>query len=203
MNLANFSNNVNSLFHNEAYLFVFSLLLRFNPIHKKVPLLLHNGKSICESLVILEYMDQIWKQFPLLPQDPLERANARFWAKFGDDKILPSIYYGTFLKQGKEQEEGIASTMENLNFVEQELGGKKFFGGDKIGLADITLGWLAHYVSVFEEILGLTIIDQQKSPFLFKWIQEFASTPIIQESWPPRDKLVAKFVAARKSSFGE
>ncbi|EEF34551.1 probable glutathione S-transferase [Ricinus communis] len=179
------------------------LLVQYNPVHKKVPVLVHNGKAISESLVILEYMDETWKQYPLLPQDPHERARARFWAKFGDDKVLQSIFYGTFLKQGKELEEGLASATENLQCLEEELKGKKFFGGDNIGVVDLALGWLAHYNSVFEEIIGLKIIDQEKFPLLSEWKQAFASVPIIQENWPPRDKLVAKFVATRQSRLAE
>ncbi|MBA0723002.1 hypothetical protein Golax_003623 [Gossypium laxum] len=51
-----------------------ALLLQLNPIYKKIPVLVHNGKPISESLVILEYLDQTWTQNPIMPQHPLEKA---------------------------------------------------------------------------------------------------------------------------------
>lgn len=62
-------------------------LLKYNPVHKKIPVLVHDGNPIVESLLILEYVDEVWKTNPLLPTNPYQKAYARFWARFIDDKV--------------------------------------------------------------------------------------------------------------------
>jgi glutathione S-transferase len=68
------------------------LLLESNPVHKKVPVLIHNGKPIAESLAIVQYVDEVWDTAgaPILPADPYQRAVARFWAAYTDDKVCIS-----------------------------------------------------------------------------------------------------------------
>lgn len=64
------------------------LLEEMNPIHKKIPVLIHNGKPICESSIIVEYIDEEWKEkAPLFPSDTYGKARARFWVDFIDKKV--------------------------------------------------------------------------------------------------------------------
>ncbi|KAK4477542.1 hypothetical protein RD792_016771 [Penstemon davidsonii] len=65
-----------------------SSLLEYNPVHKEVPVLVHNGKPVVDSIVILEYIEETWPhRYPLLPADSYDRALARFWIDFGQQKV--------------------------------------------------------------------------------------------------------------------
>ncbi|WOG90879.1 hypothetical protein DCAR_0310125 [Daucus carota subsp. sativus] len=170
-----------------------SLLLQYNPVHKKIPVLVHNGKPVCESLVILEYIDETWNAaHPLLPKDPFGRAEARFWAKFSDDKLMPLIKKAT-IGQGEDKEEARVQTAENLKYVEELLKGKKFFGGETIGYLDLAFGWMAYLINVLEEVSGATLIKKEEFPLLSKWMENFYELPEFKESWPDRDRLITKF----------
>lgn len=63
------------------------MLLQYNSIHKKIPVLVHGQKPICESMIILQYIEEVWPHNPLMPKDPYERALTRFWVQFAEDKV--------------------------------------------------------------------------------------------------------------------
>ncbi|PHT96349.1 putative glutathione S-transferase parC [Capsicum chinense] len=110
-----------------------------NPIHKKIPVLIHNGKPICESFIAVEYIDEVWKdKAPLLPSDPYERAQARFWADYIDKKLyVPARKIHS--TKGDEQEAAKKESIEVLKVLEGVLGDKTYFGGDNFGYLDIAL----------------------------------------------------------------
>ncbi|WOH11045.1 hypothetical protein DCAR_0830524 [Daucus carota subsp. sativus] len=163
-----------------------SELLKYNPVHKKLPVLLHNGKPVCESLVILEYIDETWKsERSLLPEDPYARAMARFWAKFIDDKCIAAMWGAR--KNSEGQEEGIEELTEHLKTLENELKGKKFFGGDEIGLVDITADLIALWLGVLLELKGIELLTKEKFPRLCEWIDDYLDHQIIKETLPDRE----------------
>ncbi|KAG8374358.1 hypothetical protein BUALT_Bualt11G0123600 [Buddleja alternifolia] len=106
------------------------LLLKYNPIHKKVPVLVHNGKPIAESLIIIEYIDEVWEGPSILPQDPYERAMARFWVKFLDEKCMPAMWKA-FWSTGEEREKNKDEAIEHLKFLESEIKGVELITDDK------------------------------------------------------------------------
>lgn len=65
--------------------------LKINP-NGVVPALLHDGRAIIDSAVILEYLDEIApKTRPLVPADPAERATMRAMMRFIDEVPTPAI----------------------------------------------------------------------------------------------------------------
>jgi glutathione S-transferase len=71
------------------------LLLRSNPVYKKIPVLIHNGAPICESMIIVEYIAETWATagMPIVPSDPYERAITRFWTAYIDEKVIKMYSY--------------------------------------------------------------------------------------------------------------
>ncbi|XP_022732160.1 glutathione S-transferase U7-like [Durio zibethinus] len=186
-----------------------NVLLQLNSVHEKIPVLVHNGKPIMESLVILEYIDETWKNNPLLPQDPYERATARFWAKFIDEKIQPTAR-NVNLAEGKEQEEAVEECCQQLKRLENELKGKSFFGSDTVGYLDIAALVIAFWFEVVREVVGLELVTEERFPILCKWIGKLQNIDAVNECAavnecrPPKEEhfnnIRTRFEAAKADS---
>ncbi|XP_020227445.1 probable glutathione S-transferase [Cajanus cajan] len=170
------------------------LLLKYNPIHKKVPVLVHDENPITESLVILEYIEETWKGNPILPQEPYSRALARFWTKFIDEKCMSTIWKTATTLDEKEREKAIEESHEVLQILENELK-DKFFGGETLGLVDIVGTCVAFWLPAIEQIVGLELLTSEKFPKLYNWTHQVLNHPFVKETLPPREPFLAAFKA--------
>jgi glutathione S-transferase len=84
-----------------------------------VPTLVHDGRIIIESNFILEYLDDVWPEVPMRPDDPYERARMRFWMDRFEHELHRNVNIISFIKQGRikryehmSEEERQASIMQ-------------------------------------------------------------------------------------------
>ncbi|XP_031249945.1 glutathione transferase GST 23-like [Pistacia vera] len=178
-----------------------SMLLELNPVHKKVPVLVHDNKVISESFVILEYVDETWEQNPLLPKDPYERAMARFWAKFAEEKLMDAAW-AVMWSKGELKETALKESIEALEKIEGALKEKKQFQGESIGYLDLAFGWIAHWLPVLEEVGSVQILNPEKFPAITAWMAKFISHPVIKDNLPHRDKMRVYFEEHPKFASG-
>ncbi|XP_004488707.1 probable glutathione S-transferase [Cicer arietinum] len=172
------------------------LLLQMNPIHKKIPVLVHNGKPICESLIAVQYIDEVWNhKSPLLPSDPYQRSQARFWADYVDKKIYDAGR-NIWTKKGEEQEAAKKEFIDALKLLEQELGDKTYFGGDKLGFVDVALipfyTWFKGY-----ETFGNFIVEKECPKFI-AWAKRCMQIESVSKSLPDQEKVYEFIVDIRK-----
>lgn len=94
----------------------------------------------------------------------------------------------------------LEQSKEYLSILETELKGKKFFGGDAIGLLDIAASYVAHWVGVFQEVAEVDLFNKDEHPVLWRWSQEFVNSDVAKKCLPQRASLVA-FFKPRKAAM--
>ncbi|KAL9382809.1 hypothetical protein Peur_025844 [Populus x canadensis] len=179
------------------------LLLEMNPVHKTIPVLIHNGKPICESHNIVQYIDEVWKdKSPLLASDPYQRSQARFWADYIDKKASISIYNNAkklWKEKGEEQEEVKREFIEGLKTLEVELGDKLYFGGESLGFVDVVLVPVTSWFYSLE-ICGKFSIEAE-CPRFTAWIKRCMEKESVSSSLPDPHK-VYDYVLLLKKKMG-
>ncbi|KAK1661236.1 hypothetical protein QYE76_049404 [Lolium multiflorum] len=186
------------------------LLLRSNPVHKAVPVLIHNGRPICESQVILQYIDEVFvagsgatsSAFSLLPADPHERAVARFWAAYVDNEI-GAPWDKAFRSRTEEERAAwmgkVAAAVPGLERGLRECtdGGRKgcFFGGaGGVGYVSTSTScsaaWRRTCTRSMEKVSGLRLFDGENTPLLAAWLERFGELEVARAVLPDVDRVV-------------
>ncbi|KAK8993227.1 hypothetical protein V6N11_033330 [Hibiscus sabdariffa] len=166
------------------------LLLKSNPLHKKVPVLIHGDKFVCESLIIVQYIDELWCSAPsILPSDPYDRAESRFWAAY----FFPALRRVLLGPTEEDQKAAMAEVLEGVVLLEEAFKrlskGKAFFGGDNVGYVDLAAGSLLAWIQVIEKFTETKLLSEDKTPSLVTWADCFSSHAAVKDVFPDTDKL--------------
>ncbi|KAJ0178207.1 hypothetical protein K1T71_006030 [Dendrolimus kikuchii] len=161
----------------------------------KVPALeMADGQTICESLVTVEYLDQVFPQRPLLPQDPYKQAI--------DKVIVQSTgpIESMFIKQLKFPdritEDNYTAYHNALEFVQEQLKsrGTKFIDGNEPGYADYMIWPFFERLRMFDNNPRMRL-DENKYPLLVEYLRNMLNDPVVSEYIIPLD-ILAKFLSA-------
>jgi len=110
----------------------------------RVPLLLHGEVKLWESTVINEYLDEVFPDPPLMPASLADRALARVWVKFADERLYSATHSFIFTREKEARRKLAAEMLDSVWFLENEVmakrpGGGPYVFGDRFTLADIAL----------------------------------------------------------------
>ena len=100
-----------------------------------------------------------------------------------------------FASTGEDQEAAVRQVHENLALIEAELRdgafkGRRFFGGDEVGLLDVVLGCGSYWLAVFEEVTGVRLVDADAFPLFHAWLRDFEALDEVRETIPAVDRLL-------------
>ena len=140
-----------------------------------VPVLVDDGFRVVECLAILDYLEARYPQQPLMPEDAVAIAKVRMVQSISFSALLPAFFkMVAYPKDPAETAYGRQRKMNALNFLEELLGEKTFFAGERLTMAEIVAGTLVYRV----DALGLPLANY---PQLTAWSKRLLLRPTWQE----------------------
>jgi glutathione S-transferase len=168
---------------------------RLNPFRKTPVLELEGGRTVYESTLINEYLEEVFPEPAMLPRDPYERARVRMIEDTADQYFNPAIRAATLAEyemsppwlirrkadkvDHKALEEARVKIHDHLAILEQELKGRTWFGGDLFSLADAAL-----VAPLTGSLPLLGILPGSKYPNLGGWVARVKTRPAYKASAP-------------------
>jgi glutathione S-transferase len=125
--------------------------LRLSPMGR-VPVLVVGDRPVFESMIINELVDELYPRPPLMPSDPLDRAEARAWIVFANDVVMPSSFGAMVALAGQETGEALTRPLSTLREGLAKLD------------AQVARGGGPHFAGA-----AFTLVDAAYAPFLRRW----------------------------------
>ncbi|XAR64972.1 Glutathione transferase [Bertholletia excelsa] len=171
------------------------LLLKSNPIYQDVPVLIHGDKPVCDCNAIVQYIDEAWNSGPsILPSDRYDRAIARFWVAYIEEKWYPLVKEVRAAQGDEALREASERVVEGLVVLEKAFEkiskGKSFFGGENIGYIDLALGCYLGWLRATEEMNGVKLFHGENTPRLAEWAERFCCHDAVKGVLPETEVIV-------------
>jgi glutathione S-transferase len=125
----------------------------------KVPVLKHGDNRVWESAVINEYLDETFPEPPLLPKEPMQRAQARIWINFADTRLFATTGKLLYGRDPQPQTAVLQELAEHLQFIEHQGLSKMsdsgpYWLGKELSLVDLTFYPWFEQIAVLEHYRG-------------------------------------------------
>lgn len=128
----------------------------------KVPLVYIDDKILFESIVICEYLEEIFPEISLHPKDPYNKANHRAWMEFSSGIL--SATFGIIWSQNQEQFDlKKAELISKLEILNKHLKFSPYFEGEKFSLVDLCFASAFKPLVFIDNKFTLEIFDLHKN----------------------------------------
>lgn len=160
--------------------------LKLSPLGRIPALEDEEGRSLADSSVIAEYIEERFPEPPLFPRDPYDRARTRWFDEYADGGMAPSLTGKVFfqrvinaklMKHTPDERviaSGLAEVPTYFSYLERELTGAEFLVAGRFTLADI---------SVMSQLVNLghagVTVDAATYPALARWYARLVERPTI------------------------
>ena len=150
-----------------------------------VPVIVHNGKSVYESPVCLEYIEEVWPAEPnLLPKDSYDRAYARIWGDFTEKKLIPPFYACLVKQTEEEQNSAKQEILENLiEFSKAMDQTGPYFQGSSLGYTDVMFApWAMRIPVVLKHYRSFDVPKSPEYERYHKWLNAVKVHPTVVDT---------------------
>jgi glutathione S-transferase len=151
-----------------------------NPMGGVPVLELDDGSFLSESLAIIEYLEELYPEPPMIGRSPIERARVRRLERIAEMGVLARV--ARYVHAAKSPlphvagDPALAAQMLvelplPLGVLEAEAAGREFVAGDHPTIADCTL----FAAAAFAGFAALDLFDGY--PALSSWLERFMARP--------------------------
>lgn len=158
-----------------------------NPLGKVPTLVLDDGTSLYDSVVIVDYLDHKTPVARLIPQDNNHRAVVRRWEALADGVCDAAIAVVMEKRRAPEKQDDtvierqLLKVQRGLQVMSQDMGDSRWTAGDKFTLADIATGVALGYVD-----LRMPEINWREAyPNLAALFEVLSARPSFSDTVPP------------------